>query len=352
MYGFDVDRNNRVGFDERGTDHNENKGKSCIQNIIIDPKKSAWYPSWKFLIHCLLLFGFFNDPYHIAFDLSYFNMNGMTKEVGGSDMSLVLVIDYILTIDILINLVTVFPKEVNQEIKIIDIMMNYIKGFFVMDFMASVPALFLDQNSNWFWLKLIRFIHARSVYSSISDTVKSIFTRCGLDKGSVEKTSYIVNLIIYMLSAIHILGCTWIYIGKTTPCSWLDQEPDHVNEFCRGGIPVKRDDDFIVYFTADYYIITTLTTVGYGDYKGYTPSEYLFQMIVEFLGIGIFSYLMGSINNLVGSESTLQDIIDERIEKIETWLRKLEKARNKNFSKQLYDSIKEYTEISYYIDFW
>lgn len=48
-------------------------------------------------------------------------------------------------------------------------------------------------------------------------------------------------------------------------------------------------------------------------------------MIVEFLGIGVFSYLMGSINNLVAAESTLQEVIDERIEGIETWLRKLEK---------------------------
>lgn len=33
------------------------------------------------------------------------------------------------------------------------------------------------------------------------------------------------------------------------------------------------------------------------------------------------------------------------------WLRQLEKARPKNFSKNLYDSIKEYTEKSYYYDF-
>lgn len=56
-------------------------------------------------------------------------------------------------------------------------------------------------------------------------------------------------------------------------------------------------------------------------------------MVVEFLGIGVFSYLMGSINNLVSSECTLQDLIDERSEHIEGWLRKLEKSRSKNFSK-------------------
>ena len=40
------------------------------------------------------------------------------------------------------------------------------------------------------------------------------------------------------------------------------------------------------------------------------------------------------------------------MEDIESWLRKLEKSRSKNFSKQLYDSIKEYTEKSYYFDYY
>ena len=42
-------------------------------------------------------------------------------------------------------------------------------------------------------------------------------------------------------------------------------------------------------------------------------------MIVEFLGIGVFSYLMGSINELVGTESTLEDIIDDRVDDIDLW---------------------------------
>jgi hypothetical protein len=106
-----------------------------------------------------------------------------------------------------------------------------------------------------------------------------------------------------------------------------------------------------MYIKSVYWVITTLTTVGYGDYKGYTPPEYIVQMCVEFLGIGFSSYLMGSINNLIGSEETLQEIIDERMENIELWIRKLEKARPKNFSKNLYNSIKDYTEKSYIYDF-
>ena len=68
---------------------------------------------------------------------------------------------------------------------------------------------------------------------------------------------------------------------------------------------------------ATYFIITTLTTVGYGDFKGYTPQEYLFQIGVEFLGIGVFSYLMNSINSLFDQEIQLSHIVDKRNEEVE-----------------------------------
>lgn len=48
----------------------EKKQKTCIQNLIIIPSESAWLGSWKFIVHCCIFYGFFNDPYHIAFVIS------------------------------------------------------------------------------------------------------------------------------------------------------------------------------------------------------------------------------------------------------------------------------------------
>lgn len=122
-------------------------------------------------------------------------------------------------------------------------------------------------------------------------------------------------------------------------------------EDCSKGTPVDITDDSSVYITACYWVISTLTTVGYGDYKGYTSQEYGFQMIVEFLGIGTFSWLMGSINTMVTSDNQLQDILDSRMEDVDVWIRNMENARTKNFGKLVFNSIKRYTELAFTHDF-
>ena len=74
-------------------------------------------------------------------------------------------------------------------------------------------------------------------------------------------------------------------------------------------------------------------------------------MVIEFLGIGVFSFLMGSISALFSSDITIYDITDSRTEEIEGWLRKLEKSRTKNFSKLLYDAVRDFTQKSYSYDY-
>ena len=59
------------------------------------------------------------------------------------------------------------------------------------------------------------------------------------------------------------------------------------------------EDNEELFIDSFYFILTTITTVGYGDLSGGTTPEYVFSMIAEFVGLSFFSFLMGSINTML-----------------------------------------------------
>lgn len=79
-----------------------------------------------------------------------------------------------------------------------------------------------------------------------------------------------------MIFIIHILACIWCLIGLETDGSWIYRKS--LDDDSKGTNKPDFDKNSIeaVYIRAVYFIITTLTTVGYGDFKGFTNNEYIF----------------------------------------------------------------------------
>jgi len=101
--------------------------------------------------------------------------------------------------------------------------------------------------------------------------------KVGVNKASVEKSSFVLNIMIYMFTAIHFLACSWIYIGVIVPCSWMHRGDEECKVDGKPyGIIVDKNNPTDIYIISVYWVITTLTTVGYGDFKGYVSDEYLF----------------------------------------------------------------------------
>lgn len=105
--------------------------------------------------------------------------------------------------------------------------MNYAKGTMLFDISATLPGIITSQSHDYYILKLIRFIHVREVYSFISDIFKKFLEKMGLNNAATEKIAYIFNLNMGLFSGIHILACSWIYIGKTVPMSWIDNGKEY-----------------------------------------------------------------------------------------------------------------------------
>ena len=62
---------------------------------------------------------------------------------------------------------------------------------------------------------------------------------------------------------------------------------------------MQKDDFDSLYITSVYFIITTFSSVGYGDVYGDTLLEWIFQIILEMLGIIVFGYMIGTFQQLL-----------------------------------------------------
>lgn len=82
------------------------------------------------------------------------------------------------------------------------------------------------------------------------------------------------------------------------------------------------------YIFALYWIFEVITTVGYGDYSGSTSEEYIFSIVLEFLGLTFFSFLMGSINGIFNNSDNFEDLIEEKLDSLDMWIKKIEKSNH------------------------
>lgn len=70
-------------------------------------------------------------------------------------------------------------------------------------------------------------------------------------------------------------------------------------------------------------MLTTLTTVGYGDFLPASTEERAFTIVILIFGVTYFAYLMGSINSAIADFNT-QGIGDFQAE-LNIWLDSIEK---------------------------
>ena len=148
-------------------------------------------------------------------------------------------------------------------------------------------------------------------------------------------TAFTISLLLTM----HSIAFFWVRIGLQNENTWVDERA------------LDRNDTTMLYITAIYWVTATLTTVGYGDVKSQITYEYVYTMFTEFVGIGFFSFIMGSINTVLLTDVGESDEIAEKIEQVDIWLVALDNAKKeKSLPNVLYNSIKVYIKNQLMLD--
>ena len=56
-----------------------------------------------------------------------------------------------------------------------------------------------------------------------------------------------------------------------------------------------------VYTLAIYFVVTTVSTVGYGDISSYNTGERIFCMLLMIIGVSSFSFISGALSSIMST---------------------------------------------------
>ena len=151
--------------------------------------------------------------------------------------------------------------------------------------------------------------------------VKSLMSNSSRDERIVAQYMMlyifkIFRLIIIAMIITYFIGCIWFYfsfnVSQTSEVAVEGQEGDE-----------HSSQSFIKYFEMDkmksseklviscYFALTTLSTVGYGDYHPVSNIERILAVLIMLGGVAFFSYIMGNFIEIISNYEKKMGVVDK-----------------------------------------
>jgi hypothetical protein len=257
-----------AGAEINNTTFKAEKQKSQLPFYLIDPT-NIYLRWWIFFIDLVTIYFIFITPVFIVFS------DYMTTKVR--------VVEFCLDILYLIDIIRCFFTAEHGEKVLYKIFLLKLYSPLIVDLATTIPALVTFESYKTQFPKLFRISHIGSLTKPIDFFSQLILKKRGINKQRLQDLSDSFKLVVFTVTCAHILACLWLYIGRHDVENGWVYNTD--NNF-------RVNADGHLYIASFYFTIVTLTTVGYGDYSGNTTKEYIFSMILEFLGLTFFSILM------------------------------------------------------------
>ena len=231
-------------------------------------------------------------------------------------------IDTLYIIDFLISFLRPYY---NYEYKLIKttkkIISHYFFSMFFLDFLEAIPFFTISHyicinnllgSSQCFTVSMsniLIFIKICSILKSLKimkimqekkNRALDDFYEFISENFYIEKLTNFILYLLECLFALHIFICLHIFFGKRDIPNWIIKtgvEDCHFSE---------------IYMTSFYFIITTMTTVGYGDITCTSFIERIFQIILLAIGIIAYSFIISEVGNHIKNESYIQEKLTEK----------------------------------------
>ena len=234
------------------------------------------------------LFYFIVIPYILSKDYFIKNDNYFYK-------SILIIIDIIYIIDIIINFFRAYHKFDEHLIKNKKkIFAHYIKTWFIIDLIEAIPyfSLFQFYKCKFFTIEpffyIIIFIKVIKLYKMFNNN-STIFSLSEFFSKSeiIDNNGSAIITISLFIFCLNFTACLFIFLANNSYPNWILK------------LNIQDKSYLNIYLTSIYFVIVTVTTVGYGDISGDSIPEIIFQIILLIVGTIAYSFIISFFSNYI-----------------------------------------------------
>ena len=250
---------------------------------------------------------------------------------------------WIITIVYLLDIPYTFNQAVKKGLTVYSdrksIARLYLRSWFAVDVIAAVPFA---------WLFYVTSLWTPSASMGVGAVLDIIMVTKLMKMVKISKVSAIFNDIreslsvspslmrlvtfgFWFVTAVHLMACGWVLIGAS----------EHYRP------------NFDQYLRGVYWCVTTIATIGYGDY---TPShdsntQIIYTVVVMIFGVGMYGYIIGNVATLIANIDVARARYQAKMEEINDFFRTKRvpgalQSRVRNYYAYLWETQKSVSSIS------
>ena len=221
------------------------------QNYIILPNSKRKF-IWRSIISLWLLYQLMTFPYRFAFE--NFSIGLVVIDI---------IIDLFFLIDFFVHFLYSFIDKRQKLVRTFKpIFRKYLFGSMVFDILSLYPYYFSSTYSLYFF-KVFRFARIFDMLSGTSMMFDELFLKVKNNLNFAISITRIINFAILLSMIGQVFGCLWYFIGDY---NYRMYDEGWIRTFLYSETTNTRQDQTTIYITSLYWVFTTLSTLGYGDY--------------------------------------------------------------------------------------
>ena len=288
-------------------ENNPRKKKTCKESLVIS-HESKWKSYFDVVILFMVGYSCFTSIYYLAFSMP----------TSSTYFVWYYTVECFFYSDLILNFFQEF-KDPDTLMPVNDmrkIAIHYMTGWFIIDFVSVFP--FEELFNIGSLTKLFRLFRMPRLIKLIDITrFDKLLKSFQSDKSNdqtiqnryfILKMYNIFRLVIIAIMITYFIGCIGFYISRE-----LNQEVDILadNTLVRAfDIDINpasprynesQPAEYDQFITMCYFALTTLSTVGYGDFTPISKLEMIFTVIVMLGGVAFFSYIMSNFVTIIAN---------------------------------------------------